>query len=63
MLYMLQIFLIVSIPIFVLAGTVLLSMIMWTELNLRLRSRLAAHRRRTATFTPAINTLAFHKPR
>ena len=33
MFYMLQVFLVVSIPIFVLAGTVLLSMIAWTALR------------------------------
>jgi hypothetical protein len=62
MLYMLQIFLIVSIPIFVVAGIVLLSMIAWAEIMRHLHRRAATRRRSTGFLTPAINTLAFHNP-
>jgi hypothetical protein len=44
MLYMLQIFLVVAIPIFVLAGSVLLSMIAWTEMKDYARARIAMRR-------------------
>jgi hypothetical protein len=63
MFYMLQIFLVVSIPIFVLAGAVLLSMIVWTEIMRFLSARAVSRRRKTAIITPTINRLAFHKPR
>ncbi len=42
--YMLQIFAIVSLPIFLLAGTVLLSMIAFTVLKNQLRTRIAMRR-------------------
>jgi len=47
-LYMLQIFLLVSIPIFALAGTVLLSMITWTKAKHYLRTRLSSQPRPAA---------------
>jgi hypothetical protein len=42
--YMIEVFLVVSIPIFVLAGTVLLGLIAWTQLKDYARARLAMHR-------------------
>jgi len=43
--YMLQIFLVVAIPIFVLAGTVLLSMIAWTKTKDYLVSKMSSQPR------------------
>jgi hypothetical protein len=45
---MLQVFLLVSIPIFALAGTVLLSMIAWTKLKYYVRTRLSSQPRPAA---------------
>jgi hypothetical protein len=53
MFYMLQVFLVVSIPIFVLAGTVLLSMIAWTEIKDYARARFTNPR-------PRLNPLPSH---
>jgi hypothetical protein len=39
MFYLLQIFLVVSIPIFVLAGTILLSLIVWAQVKDYARAR------------------------
>ena len=44
MIYMIEVFLVVSIPIFVLAGAVLLTLIAWTEAKDYARARLAMRR-------------------
>jgi hypothetical protein len=45
---MLQVFLLVSIPIFALAGTVLLSMIAWAKAKYYLRTRISSQPRPAA---------------
>jgi hypothetical protein len=47
-LYMLEIFLLVSIPIFALAGTVLLTMIAWTKARHYVRTRISSQPRPAA---------------
>jgi hypothetical protein len=62
---LLKVFIIVTVPVFAVAGAILLSLIAWTELRQYTRARLAIHRLAGTrnSIQPAINKLAFRKPR